>query len=349
MDFYNHKGELDRHWYLRKLSRALKARLPELVTHEALIGAKPDQRIRIAVHKLEEPDFRYQPPGGTGQGAGAGDGQDGDDVVWIEMTTEELMNLWLEDLKLPRLEEKPQRVLEDFEDRFDDVTRHGPLSNIDKRRSLYEAASKGRDYLTEEDLRYRSWRTHEKPISSAVITLVRDASGSMDETKRYLSKSAAWWIVQWIQRQYRHSTILYYLHTTVPVKVDENDFFNREISGGTAVLATYQEILSLWRQQYPSSSYNHYLLHFSDGEIWSGSESTLVNTVTSLLNEVSLLGYFEVQGYPGHRSPLWKLYEAAARSTPGGWHPAMRLAEIQDKEDVLGAIRTVISEKDSSA
>ncbi len=348
MDLYNHKGELDRQWYLRKLNRALRDSLPEIVTHETIIGARPNQRIRIAVQRLEEPHFRYESPpspaGGHGQGIGGADGG----VVWIEMTTDELMDLWLEDLKLPRMENKPRGVVDEEEDRFDDVTRRGPLANLDKRRSFYAARSHGRDYLAEEDLRFRSWKTHTRPITSAVVTLVRDASGSMDETKRYLSKSAAWWIVRWIQRQYRQCELVYLLHTTEPVRVEERDFFSREITGGTAVLSTFQAVADLWDREYPPSAFNHYFLHFSDGEIWSAADGALQLALQTLVNNASLLGYFEVQGYRSRRSPLWKLYEATARESTGRLAP-VRLAEIHDREDVLGAIRTVIADSQPSS
>ncbi|MCL5971445.1 MAG: DUF444 family protein [Firmicutes bacterium] len=341
MDLHNQKGELDRQWYLRKLNRAIKDRLPELITHEAVMGSAPNQRIRMAVKKLEEPDFRYQPETESGQGSGTGPGHgDNDDVVWIELTTEEIMDLLLEDLKLPRLEDKAGGILQSEEDRYDDVTIHGPLANVDKRRSLYQAAKEGRDYLTEDDLRYRTWKTYRKPVTSAVITLVRDASGSMDESKRYLSKAAAWWIVQWIRKQYGASEIRYFLHTTVPVAVDENDFFNREITGGTAIGSTYRAIIDLWDQEYPIHDFNRYLLHFSDGDIWPRSDPNLTDTIRTILSTASLLGYFEIEGYRGD-SPLWTLLHHSAH-VDGHFHPAMRMARIDGKEDVLPAIRTIV-------
>ena len=344
MDLHNQKGELDRQWYLRKLNQAIKDRLPELITHEAVMGSSPNTRIRMAVKKLEEPDFRYQPSSDSGQGSGTRPAHDGDDdVVWIELTTEEIMNLLLEDLKLPRLEDKSGGVLQSQEDRYDDVVTHGPLVNIDKRRSLYQAAKEGRDYLTEDDLRYRTWKSYPKPVTSAVITLVRDASGSMDETKRYLSKAAAWWIVQCIRKQYGTSDIVYYLHTTVPVAVDENDFFNREITGGTAIASTYRAILNLWDQDYPIHDFNRYLLHFSDGDIWPRSDADLDGIIRAILSAASLLGYFEIEGYRSD-SPLWTLLHHSAQIN-GHLHPAMRMARIDGKEDVLPAIHTIIGQR----
>lgn len=344
MNLYDQKGELDRQWYLRKLNQAIKAKLPELITQEAVMGSAPEQRIRIAVRKLEEPDFRYQPPKDSGQGKGMGPGDDGgDDVVWIELTTEEIMDMLLDDLKLPRLEDKPRGLLHGEEDRYDDLSTHGPWSNIDKRRSLYEAAKAGRDYLKEDDLRYRSWKTYPKPITSAVVTLVRDASGSMDESKRYLSKSAAWWLVQWIRRQYQHAEIRYFLHTTTPVAVDEKDFFNREITGGTAILSTYQTILQLWDDEFPHQDWNRYLLHFSDGDIWSDYGRDLIDTIQAILSTCSILGYFEVEGHKGV-SPLWSLFRKSAEFQ-GHFHPAMRMAKIDNKDHILPAIRTVIDEQ----
>lgn len=348
MDLYTHKGELDRQWYLKKLNRAIRDHLPEIVTHETIIGARPNQRIRIAVQRLEEPHFRYESPPSSASGPGQGTGDADGDVVWIEMTTDELMDLWLEDLQLPRLEEKRQGLVEEEEDRFEDVVHRGPLSNLDKRRSVYAALSHGRDHLTEEDLRFRSWKTHTKPVTSAVITLVRDASGSMDETKRYLSKSAAWWIVRWIQRRYRQCDLVYFLHTTEPVRVDEPEFFSREITGGTAVLSTFQTVAELWDKEYPPSAFNHYFLHFSDGEIWSGADAPLKSALDTLARTTSLLGYFEVQGYRSRRSPLWTLYEAVMRDAPGRSSP-VRLAEIHERDDVLSAIRSVIADSPSSS
>ncbi|PSR21101.1 MAG: hypothetical protein C7B45_12105 [Sulfobacillus acidophilus] len=341
MELSNQKGELDRQWYLRKLNRAIKDRLPELVTHAAVMGAPKGQRIRLAVQKLEEPDFRFQPDtrsangGHTGLGAG-----DNADVLWIELTTEEIMNLLLEDLKLPRLVEKSGGSLQRDEVRYDDVTVHGPLSNVDKRRSLYEAAKEGRDYLTAQDLRFRTWKEHPKPITAAVITLVRDASGSMDETKRYLSKATAWWLVEWIRQQYAASELLFFLHTTEPLQVDEDTFFNREITGGTAITSTYRTIVQLWEDSYAANDFNRYLLHFSDGDIWHGADASLANSISHILATASLLGYFEIQGLQS-RSPLWTILEQHA-TIDGNLHPAMRMARINQRDDVLPAIRAVI-------
>lgn len=343
MNLYDHKGELDRQWYLKKLNKAIKQKLPELVTHEAIIGRSPEDKIRFSVKKLEEPDFRYQTDQGSAQGQGLGDGEDQtDDVVWIELTTEELLNVLLEDLKLPRMEDKPSGTLHAEEDRYDDLGSHGPWAHIDKRRSLYQAAKAGRTYLTEEDLRYRIWRTYPKPVTSAVITLIRDASGSMGQSKRYLSKSTAWWLVQWLKRQYQHASIRYFLHTTVPVEVDEQDFFNREITGGTAILSSYQKILDMWSDEYPDNSWNRYLLHFSDGDIWSDYDPSLPSVIRTLLDEASLLGYFEIESHYDS-SPLWSILKKSA-NVQEKMHPALRMVKIDHQDDILPAIRTVISE-----
>src|SRR5205823_4714076 len=75
--------------------------------------------------------------GTPGAAPGAGD-QPGVDYYEAELTVDEIAALIFEDLGLPFLQPKTKQRLESEVVRFTDVRRSGPLSNLDKRRTIME-------------------------------------------------------------------------------------------------------------------------------------------------------------------------------------------------------------------
>lgn len=163
------KGEIDQERHKRKVKEAIRQNLADLVSEESIIMPQGDKVIKVPIRSLDEPKFRYNTEGkpqvgqgqggtqvgdvigqagkgnaqGQGQGPGKGPGEAGDqpgvDYYEAELTIDELAELVFEDLKLPRLKPKaaPDMTVEDV--RFDDVRKQGMMSNVDKKRTLFEA------------------------------------------------------------------------------------------------------------------------------------------------------------------------------------------------------------------
>ncbi|AIQ10794.1 YeaH/YhbH family protein [Paenibacillus durus] len=158
------KGEIDQERHKRKVKEAIRENLADLVSEESIIMPQGDKVIKVPIRSLDEPKFRYntqdkpqvgQGQGGTqvgdiigkagdGEAAGPGKGreagdQPGADYYEAELTIDELAELVFEDLKLPKLKPKaaPDLTVEDV--RFEDVRKQGMISNVDKKRTLFEA------------------------------------------------------------------------------------------------------------------------------------------------------------------------------------------------------------------
>lgn len=123
----NEKGKKDARRHREKQKEAIKERLPEIISNESIITQRKGKTVRIPIRSIDIPHFK---PGTDGDpsGLGQGDGESGDiigrknipisgepgeagqepgeDYIETEIPIEELIEMMLEDLGLPRLEEK---------------------------------------------------------------------------------------------------------------------------------------------------------------------------------------------------------------------------------------------------
>lgn len=214
------KGPADQARHMEKIKEAIRNNLPEIIAEESIITSDGKRLIKVPIRSLEEYRFRFDPYQGEKVGQGNGDTQVGDvigrrpgqgqgqggrkagndpghDYYEAEITVDELAELIFADLGLPNLRPKAEQVLPSESDRFTDIRKKGPFSNLDKRRSIMEgikrAAREEGDPtfrgLKQDDLRFRVWEHEVRRQSAAVVIAMRDASGSMGEFKKYLTRS----------------------------------------------------------------------------------------------------------------------------------------------------------------
>src|SRR5258708_20384760 len=154
------KGQIDQERHKEKIREAIKKNLSDIVREENIILCEGKKTVRVPIRSLEEYRFRYDP--GRQQHAGQGNGKSkigdvvaqeprqgkgkkgdagkeaGYDYYEAEITMEELAALIFEDLSLPNLEQKRQQELQTEAVRFTDVRKKGPLTNLDKKRTIME-------------------------------------------------------------------------------------------------------------------------------------------------------------------------------------------------------------------
>lgn len=207
-------------------------------------------------------------------------------------------------MELPHLKEKDKQDLETEAIRFNDVRKKGIMSNIDKKRTILENLRRNSRHgqpgihgISPDDLRYKTWEEIIIPRSNAVIIAMMDTSGSMGSFEKYCARSFFFWMTRFLRKQYEKVEIVFIAHHTEAKEVSEEDFFNRGESGGTICSSAYVKALEIIDSRFPTSSYNIYPFHFSDGDNLTSDNERCVRLIEELLKRSNIFGYGEVNQY----------------------------------------------------
>jgi len=174
-------------------------------------------------------------------------------------------------------------------------------------------------YLDPIDLRYRSRIRVPVPTSKAVMFCLMDISGSMDESRKDLSKRFFILLYLFLTRHYEKIDLVFIRHHTQAQEVNENDFFHARETGGTVVSSALVLMEEIIRERYSPSEWNIYGAQASDGDNWhhdSGRCRTLL--ADSLLPLCRYYAYLQVAE---EEQNLWEEYAQVAADTK---HFAMR-------------------------
>ncbi|WP_052890013.1 MULTISPECIES: sporulation protein YhbH [Thermogemmatispora] len=356
------KGQIDQERHKEKIREAIKKNLQEIVSEESIILSDGKKTVRVPIRSLEEYRFRYDPgrQSHAGQGDGksrvgdviaqeprAGRGKKGEagkdpgyDYYEAEISMEELSELIFEDLELPNLEQKRQQELQTDAVRFTDIRKHGPLTNLDKKRTILENmkrnAAKGEPRFKDiknEDLRFKVWEPTIRYESNAVVIAMMDVSGSMGEFEKYIARSFYFWMVRFLRTKYNNVHIVFISHHTEAKEVTEEEFFHKGESGGTQVSSAYELALQIIKERFNPHDWNIYPFHFSDGDNLPWDNDRCVQLVQQLIELCNIFGYGEIR--EGHyRSPS-TLMSAYSRITD----KKFVAVTISDKKEVYPALR----------
>lgn len=356
------KGPVDQARHLARIKAALRERLGELVTEDAIVTSDGRQVVRVPLKSLEEFKFRFDPwrgdhagqgPGGTkagdvlgrlpgphaGPGGDAGS-EPGYDVYEVEVTVDEVADLLFQDFRLPYLEPRGARSLEQVGPVFRDIRKVGLLGNLDKRRTLKanlmrnarDAEGPRIHNLRPDDLRFKTWIDERQQAGSAVVIAMRDVSGSMGDFKKRMTRAFFFWMLRFLRTRYRQVDVVFIVHHTQARIVDEDSFFQLGESGGTKVSSAYELCRTVMGSHYPAAQWNVYPFHFSDGDNWSDADNRrTVELLEDMLPSVNLFGYAEIRE-GGYASTLMTALNKVQ-------HPRFRSVAIAEAPDVLRALR----------
>ncbi len=363
------KGQIDQERHKDKIKEAIKKNLSDIVSEENIILSDGKKMVRVPIRSLEEYRFRYDPgrQQHAGQGTGKskvgdvvaqeprpGKGKKGDagkeagyDYYEAEITMEELAAMIFEDLSLPNLEQKRQQEMETEAVRFTDVRKKGPMSNLDKKRTIMENmkrnAAKGEakfQGIKSEDLRFKTWDPTIKYQSNAVVLATMDVSGSMGEFEKYIARSFYFWMVRFLRTKYNNVQIVFISHHTEAREVTEEEFFHKGESGGTQVSSAYELALEIIKERFNPTDWNIYPFHFSDGDNLPWDNDRCVQLVYKLMEQCNIFGYGEIR--EGHyRSPS-TLMSAYSKITD----KKFIAVTISDKKEVYPALRKFFAQRD---
>lgn len=349
----------------------IKQNLKDYIKKGEFISKQGHDKISIPVPRVELPQFRFgsRSQGGVGQGPGeVGDpisgkpgktdgaaqgasSEIGEHTLEVEVTLEELAQMLGEELELPRIEPKGSHNLKTQRLKYIGVHNVGPEALRHFKRTFRNALKRQITTGTydpknpiiipvREDLRYRSFKAVIKPESKAVIIYMMDVSGSMGEEQKEIVRIESFWIDTWLRRHYDGIDSRYIIHDAMAKEVDRDTFFHTRESGGTMISSAYRLCGDIIEKEYPSSDWNIYPFHFSDGDNWSVDDTRLCVGLLRdrILPHVNQFSYGQVESPYGSGQFIKDLRENLKD------HKVVALSEIKDKDGIYQSIKDFLAE-----
>lgn len=350
----------------RKIVRGkIKASLKKFISSGDLIGRQGNKQVTIPIPRIDIPRFTFgdNQKQGIGQGQGevgedsnqgqqqpgegeAGD-QEGQHDLEVEVSLDELAKILGEELELPNIENKGRENLEDKEYKYSGVLKQGPESLHHFRRTYKEALKRSiamGDYdpknpvivPIKEDKRYRSYTVINKPIANAVIIYMMDVSGSMGDEQKEIVRLTSFWLDTWLSTQYKGIERRYIIHDATAKVVDQDTFYRTKESGGTLISSAYRTAIKLIEDEFDTAEWNIYLFHFSDGDNWSGNDTSECMKLLEqqILPIANLFCYGQVESRYGSGQFLRDLVKQFGES-----NQKVTLAQIRDRDAIMEALK----------
>ena len=331
----------DRSRHRKKIERAIKEGIHNIVAEESIIGKNGKKKFRIPVRGIKEYRFVYGDNGskrvGSGQGkdvqrgqtigkkekkqsAGAGKpgNQSGEEYYEVELTLEQLSDYLFNDLELPNFEKKKDSQVIAKKIKRKGYRTKGIRPRLDKKKTVMQKIKRQKmaEYsgthdpdseesfgFHEKDLRYKHYKVTEKRTSNAVIFFLMDISGSMTKQKKFLARSFFFLLYHFIRGKYDKVDIVFLSHDIEAYEVDEDQFFGRGSGGGTMVSSVLKMTQKIIDERYHSGSWNTYVFQCSDGDNWPGDNELTKSIIEEILPKSQFFGYCEIE--PNEERMKW--------------------------------------------
>jgi uncharacterized sporulation protein YeaH/YhbH (DUF444 family) len=357
------------HQRFRQIVRGrIREDLRKFLSKDELIAREGQRYVSVPIQDIDIPTFRYGDNSGgvgmgegeEGQGVGKGDNtggeEEGQHLLEVDVSLEELADILGEELQLPRIKPRGAKRMTTIKDKYSGIRPVGPASLRHFRRTYREALKRQialGSYDPENpvvvpirrDLRFRSWNEVKKPQSNAVILYMMDVSGSMGDEQKELVRLEAFWIDTWLRRNYEGIESRYIVHDVRAGEVDKRTFYSIREDGGTRISSAYDFARHLLNEHYDPNAWNIYLFHFSDGD--NSSESDNRHCVKlldeELLPRVNMFGYCQVTSAYGSGSFLNVLREAFPDGSPDEDGPRIITSKVDARDDIYDSLKTFFS------
>ncbi len=355
------------HQRFRKIVKGkIRKDLRKFLTRGELLGREGKKYISIPVHGIDTPHFRYGDNESSGVGKGDGkpgdtvDGeggmgpggtQEGQHILEVDVSLDELAEILGEELQLPRIKPKGKHRITSERDKYSGIRQSGPESLRHFRRTFRRAlrrqimsglynADNPRIVFERRDKVYRSWKTVRKPQSNAVIIYMMDVSGSMGDEQKELVRLEAFWIDAWLRKNYQGIESRYIVHDVRAGEVDRETFFRIREDGGTRISSAFRVARDLIENHYAPTDWNIYLFHFSDGDNSSESDSRECCAMLTehLLPNLNMFGYCQVASAYGSGNFINVVHEHLEGQED------VITSRVNTKDDIYDSIKTFFSE-----
>ncbi|OED35568.1 hypothetical protein AB833_29865 [Chromatiales bacterium (ex Bugula neritina AB1)] len=189
-------------------------------------------------------------------------------------------------------------------------------------------------YIDDFDLKFNVNKKEPQPSSKAVMFCLMDVSGSMDQRTKDIAKRFFILLYLFLQRNYRHTEVVFIRHHSTAKEVEENEFFYSRETGGTVVSSALKLMQEIIADRFSVEEWNIYGAQASDGDNWT-NDSPICHQLLEekLLPVLQYYCYLEITDR-GHQE-LWQYYEKLADSQGNVF--AMR--GISDYADIYPVFR----------
>lgn len=243
------------------------------------------------------------PKQGGRRGSKGGNGDLSEDDFEFVLSKDEFMDMLFKDMALPNFLKKSTKLMTKSKLVSGGYVKEGIPARLAIKKTLQNAVARriasGKPkeqtrFLDDIDLRYRNLVPEERPISHAVIFMVMDVSGSMDETRKMLAKKFFLLLYLFLKKQYQSLEVRFISHTTDANEVDEDTFFYSRHSGGTAMSPAFELVNNIIDKDYNIEDTNIYIAQASDGENWDDDFPYHEKQINILLPKIQYFAYVEV-------------------------------------------------------
>ncbi|MEZ4286608.1 MAG: DUF444 family protein [Polyangiales bacterium] len=343
----------------------IRNNLRRYISNGEIMGRRGKDAVSIPLPQIDVPRFRFgqKEQGGVGQGdgdpgdalsaspqEGDGAGKAGSDsaehALEVEVSFDELADILGEELALPNIDTRGKSSIVDKKDRYVGVRRVGPNSLRHFKRTFRSALRRQialgtydpkRPVIipTRDDMRFKSWKTEEEAVTNAVIIYMMDVSGSMGDEQKEIVRIESFWIDTWLHRQYKGIETRFIIHDATAREVDRETFFRTRESGGTMISSAYRLAADMITNDYPSSEWNIYPFHFSDGDNWSVDDTLLCVELLRdrIIPASNVFCYGQVDSPYGSGQFIKDLHEHFPDSDD------IITSEIDDRDGIVDSIR----------
>jgi uncharacterized sporulation protein YeaH/YhbH (DUF444 family) len=271
-------------------------------------------------------DIFPRPKNGQGDGIGPGDEPttEIDELLELDLSSEEYLALLFDGWKLPSLVKKSVGDITKSVLKRSGYSKEGPISRLALVKTFQQALARklanpdneiGESFLEDVDLRFKYFAQKPQPIYKAVMFCIMDVSGSMDRERKMLAKKAFYLLYLFLQRQYKDLDVVFIRHTSDAQEVDEQTFFYGNATGGTLVSSALDLLLKTTEARYPIQDWNLYVCQISDGDNMMGDNSVVQQLLTEKILPI-VQQYTYVETGTKFQSSLLELYNRIAPQHP---------------------------------
>jgi uncharacterized sporulation protein YeaH/YhbH (DUF444 family) len=196
------------------------------------------------------------------------------------------------------------------------------------------------------DLRYRKSEKVQVKASDAVLGMIMDVSGSMDEDKKRMARKFFSLQYAFIKRKYPTTDLIFIAHTDEPHELSEEEFFTTRLSGGTTVSPAWAMMHDIIKSRYDANQTNIYLSYAGDGDNWDNDNANVIDEIETkgLLAKVRHAVYVQVgQNFAasfGGSPTLWNVMMSISNT-----NRKLACVKIADEAQVFDAFKSLYGKK----
>lgn len=351
----------------------IRKELGKYMSQPARILRQGRKKVSVPFPQVDLPRFKFDDKQGGGVGQGGGEEGDplgpaetndeegnagenpGDHALSVEFSIEEFIDLIAEELELPDLDDKGKKNIIHIRDKYTGIRRAGPAGLRHPKKTLREALKRSvstgkydpkKPMIVPEkrDYRYKASKPVFEEKVQAVIFYMMDVSGSMNRKKKIIARIQCFWINMWIGRNYPWVERVFIIHDVNAREVDEKTFFMTEESGGTKISSAYEHCLKMIEEEYPSSEWNIYLFHFSDGDNLIMDDKPASIALFNILRHANMFGYIQINPST-KKGRFWRAVRDLSKKIDKKIAQKIRLAFISSRDDTMKTLKKLFGKK----